>query len=210
MRRGGARAALRPRRAGMVRLSEPCVFQACYELLAERAASFDEEGARAHRRIADFQSTTCLGPCTLAEALEGRLQSCAHDRLGQRARRVVGAGAAAFLGRLQIGAPGAIGAFLGEPRSSSSEPRASTGAGTSPASSTALCDIRRELVRVGLLFQELEPILALLPGEPVEIDEHRRWLFCGADREGAPRRRFAVKPITVSYTEPTCSTSSVR
>ena len=73
--------------------------------IAELTAGFDQEGPRAHRRIADLQVEDRLRQRRLAagaaQAGENRLQRGAHDRLGQFARRVVRPGPAARLARLQ-------------------------------------------------------------------------------------------------------------
>ena len=73
--------------------------------VAELAACFDEEGAGAHRRVADLQVEDRLWQRRLAagaaQAGEDRLQRGADDRLGQLARGVVRPGSAARLARLQ-------------------------------------------------------------------------------------------------------------
>ena len=73
--------------------------------VAELTAGFDQEGPRAHRRIADLQVEDRLRQrrfaAGAAQAGENRLQRGAHDRLGQFARRVVRPGPAARLARLQ-------------------------------------------------------------------------------------------------------------
>ena len=40
--------------------------------IAELPAGFDQEGAGAHRRVADFQFEDLLGVCPLAEPVEDR------------------------------------------------------------------------------------------------------------------------------------------
>ena len=67
----------------------------------ERAAGLDQEGARAHGRIADLEIENLLRRRVGPEPLERRLQRVAHDRLGEATRRVMAAGAAPLVGRLQ-------------------------------------------------------------------------------------------------------------
>ena len=83
------------------------------EPLGELAAGLDQEGARAHGRIAHLELEDLLRCGALAQALEGGAKGVAHDRLGERAGRVVRAGAAALLGRLQDRRAGAERRLLG-------------------------------------------------------------------------------------------------
>ncbi len=67
----------------------------------ELPAGLDQEGAGAHRRIADLQRQHLLRRRVRPDAGEGGLQRVAHDRLGQRAGGVVAARAPPLIGRLQ-------------------------------------------------------------------------------------------------------------
>ena len=73
--------------------------------VAELAAGLDQERPRAHRRVADLEVEDLRGPgrpaVGAAQAREDRLERRAHDRLGERARRVVRARAAPLLARLE-------------------------------------------------------------------------------------------------------------
>ena len=77
--------------------ARPSLDQPC----RERAAGLDQEGARAHGWIAHLELENLLRRRVRPEPLERRLQRVPHDRLGQAARRVVAAGATAFVGRLE-------------------------------------------------------------------------------------------------------------
>ena len=86
---GDARPRLRPARPGL------------YQARRQLPAGLDQERARAHGGVAQLERQHLLRLRVGSEPLEGRLQRVAHDRLGQRARRVVAAGAPALVGRLQ-------------------------------------------------------------------------------------------------------------
>src|SRR5262245_41218368 len=72
-----------------------------YEPLAECATCLDEEGSRAHGRIAELEVEYGLGPCGGPEPVERQLQRVLHNWSRQRARGVVAGGAPALVGRLQ-------------------------------------------------------------------------------------------------------------
>ncbi len=70
--------------------------------LRQVTAGGHQEGAGAHRRVADLEPEDLLGARPLAEGGEHRPQGGVDDRLGQGARGVVRARAAALLGRLEV------------------------------------------------------------------------------------------------------------
>ena len=69
--------------------------------VAELAARLDEERARPHRRVADLEVEDQRRRGVGAQAFESRRQGLPHDRLGERPRRVVAAGASPFIGWLE-------------------------------------------------------------------------------------------------------------
>ncbi len=79
------------------------------EPLAQLAARLDQERARAGGGVADLEVEHVGGARVGAEAVESGGERVGDDRLRQRARRVVAAGAAALVGRLQHGGVGGNG-----------------------------------------------------------------------------------------------------
>ena len=75
------------------------------QCVGELPARFDQEGARAHRRVADLEVEDPFvvrrSPLLRAQPAEDRLQRLAHDRLRQLTGRVVRAGTPTLLARLQ-------------------------------------------------------------------------------------------------------------
>ena len=71
------------------------------QFVRELAAGFDEEGGGADRDVRDLEFEENLRARVAAEVVEDGLERLAHDRLGERARGVVGARPAAFVGRLE-------------------------------------------------------------------------------------------------------------
>ena len=72
--------------------------------VAELAAGLDQERAGAHRRVADLEVEDLrpgVGAPSSRSRFKDRLERRAHDRLGERARRVVRAGPAALVARLE-------------------------------------------------------------------------------------------------------------
>src|SRR6516162_2923388 len=108
-----------------------------HEPRGEGAARLYKEGARAHRRITDLEFEHVFGPRVRAQPPEYRFERMPHDRLGQAARRVVAAGAAALGGRIAV--PADRIRLSCEPRSSTMLSSAATMASIPAAALIALC-----------------------------------------------------------------------
>src|SRR5262252_2048644 len=160
----------------------------------ERAARLDQEGTGTHGGITHLEIEYLFRRRIRPQPLEGRLQRMTHDRLGEAARRVVAAGAAALVGRLQdrrarrrlVLARG--GALIDDGVERWGE------IGNRLCGFDSFADGRGELAAVGLLLEILDALLALLRQQLFEIDEYRRAVvLAGADRERAALRRLDLE-----------------
>lgn len=157
---------------------------------SELPARLHQEGAAAHRGIADLQCQHGLRRGIGADALERGLQRVPHDGFGQAARSVVTASAAALVGGLQQRRagrrwmPAGRGALVHDGAQRIHQPRHVLRRGERGS------DLRRQLAAVGVLLQGLGAVSSLAGGEGGEVEEDRRAVvLAGADRQRGPRQR---------------------
>ena len=150
--------------------------------------------------IADLQIEHLFRPRVRPEPLEGRLQRVSHDRLGEAARRVVAAGAAALVGRLQDRRCRRQPIASGRAALVDDADRAPRELGRPIcAACTAFATLRRAVPRSASSFRNLIRSLPFFASSVVEIDEDRRAVVLARlDRERRARSVSTVKPITVS------------
>ena len=146
------------------------------EMLGELAAGLDEERPRAHGRVTDLEIEELSRRGLLAEVCKDRFEGLADDRLGELARGVVGAGAAAFVARHEEHRPRGEGLRRGRP----SDLLGGFEGGEQ------VVDRLRRFERIGLLgrelvvggrFKGLGPIGGLRGEQGVEIHRHRGAMF---------------------------------
>ena len=158
--------------------------QASHQPRGERAARLDQEGARAHGRIADLEFEHLLRCRVWPEPLERRLQRVPHDRLGQTARRVVAAGATTFVGRLQQRRARRRDLAAGRAALVDDRPERRSDAGHIRRRGQRLADLVGDRVAIGLFLEEFGALRSLLCRQRRHVDEHRRpVVLAGADRD---------------------------
>ena len=164
--------------------------------VAELAARFDEEGARAHRRVADLQVEDRLWRGRLAAGTaqlgQDRFQRGADDRLGQLARRVMRPRAAAGLTGLQYRRAGRHEVGSGRGVDDRLQGRVQVGDGL------GLCHrLAHRLGErpVGPVAQPLGALAPRLAEQRIEVDGGRRaLLLLRLDRHRAAGRLLDAEP----------------
>ena len=187
--------------AGMIGRVSGQRTQASTSRIADRAAGFDQEGARAHRRIADFEIEHLLGrrvrrrgarrrvPAHSARSARSGCAACSGCRCGGARRSA----AEAACPRARLAARRAA---LVDDRSSAA---ASTSADVSPPRSPWRPSAE-SWPRPASSFRYLMRSLPFMATSFVKIDENRRAVvLAGLDGERpGPAAASTVKPITVS------------
>ena len=119
-----------------------------------------------------LRSRICSGVAVRAEPLEGRLQRMLDDRRGKPARRVVAAGAAALVGRLQDRRARRNRMLLGRAALVDDSVERGGKFGDRFGSLNRIGDACRQLPAVRLFLQVLDAILAL--GREQGLRDRRR------------------------------------
>ncbi len=163
--------------------------------VAKLAAGFHQKGARAHRRVTDFQVEDLLGARRQAigatQPGQHRLQGCAHNRFSQCARGVVRAGAAALGAGLEHHRPRRHN--VGRGRHIDDRAQRVVQVGDTGCGRERLVHAGRRLT-LGLLLHPARPLRRRRLQQHIKADRRRRAVFLGgADRQRPARSRLQPK-----------------